>query len=188
MFLCSNYTKLCSSSLGSTPLSAPRLRVVPDPEIPTCLSSRFIVNVDLVWDMSWVRCDGYFWSCEMVWYSWWCMMTVWVMVLSRHVLVWVIIMLCDMSIIYCIYVRCDMYYLGYWWYSCWVGCDTWSYDVGTCCGVWRPAGTGVCSLVTRMEYRIPLHHRQVDRAIGLGELKISGDIPSRHAIAWSVVS
>ena len=83
------------------------------------------VDVDLVWDVSWVRCDGYVWGCEMLWYSWWCMMTVWVMVLSRHVLVWVIIMLCDMSIIYYIYVRCDMYYLGYWWYSCWVGCDTW---------------------------------------------------------------
>ena len=80
-----------------------------------------------------------------------------------------------------------MFVLGFVWYLGHVDFST-TRDVGICYGVWRPACTGVYSLITRMEYRIPLHHRQVDRAIGLGELKISVDIPSRRAIAWSVVS
>ena len=119
--LYSNHAKLCSSSLGLMSSSALRLGAVPDPEIPTHLSSRFIVNVDLVLDVSWVRCDGYVWSCVISWHSWWCSMTVWVMTSSHHVLVWVITMSC-VCYMTCL---CEMWHVIMWDIGdTWVNCET----------------------------------------------------------------
>ena len=51
------------------PLVVYRLRLQGQGLFPTRnpdISFVSFVDVDLVWDMSWVRCDGYVWGCEIL--------------------------------------------------------------------------------------------------------------------------